>query len=198
MDSTQNTFSATNTNMSRSIYQTFYSGGVINKKQYVESKADLIDNAEYQEILINQPHYESLYWHLGYQLTHDADGDYFYLKAIQDSDDESDAFDETSLKLMAILTILSRLASLRGKSIAMLGEPVQGISNSDLELVDDDVESLSFLKSLKFKESTDAIMFLIKRGFAFKVSKNRYILSKGSLAMISVILDRQKHLNEHN
>lgn len=192
----QNTFSPTSTIISRSIYQTFYSGGVINKKHYTESKADFIDGAEYQEILVNQPHYESLYWHLGYQLAHDTDGDYFYLKVIHESDDESVAFDETSLKLMAILTIISRLASQHGQSISMLAEPVQGINITDLESLNNDEESLSFLKSLKFKESSDAVMFLVKRGFAYKVSKDRYVLSKGSIGMINVILERQKQLND--
>ncbi|MFT5725684.1 MAG: hypothetical protein ACI9JN_002811 [Bacteroidia bacterium] len=194
MDTVLNSFSEVNAALSQSIYQDFNSGGVINKKEYLESQANFKESAKYRDIIVNQSHYQQLYFHLGFLLTHDEQGEYFYLKNANNEEME-ETFDETSLKLMAILTILARLADKRGQSYLTLGEPVQGIVQADLDALNEDNEALSFLKTLKIKDASDAILWLKKRGFAFRVNKTRSILSKGALNLIDTIIERQKLLN---
>lgn len=194
MDTKKNTFYDANASRSQSIYQKFYNGAVINRKEYIEAKADFIEAADYREIAVNENHYRQLYWHLGYNLSLDEGGEYYYLKSISENDADTESFDETSLKIMAILTIIARLANNRSQTIESLIQPVQGISQADLNALDEDSETLAILKSLKMKDSSDAINFLRKRGFAFKVDSKRSVLSKGASTMIDTIIDRQKAL----
>lgn len=192
MDSILDTFTQTNAARSQSIYNAFNSGGVINKKDYSTSKAEFTETSNYREIIVNLHHYRQLYWHLGYHLEQDDDGEYFYLKSISEDNFSDENFDETSLKLMAILTIVSRMANRFGQPISTLSKSEQGISGSDLDLLDKDSEVSSMFKSLKIKDAKDAIKFLLKRGFAFRVDNSRYVLSKGAQEMIMTIIERHK------
>ncbi|MBF4318283.1 hypothetical protein EAY30_25765, partial [Vibrio anguillarum] len=82
----------------------------------------------YLEIRQHENHYNQLYRHLGYELIHDEDGEFFSLKSIAESESEDTVFDETSLKIIAILTLISRLMTQRGQPLALLGESAQGIT----------------------------------------------------------------------
>jgi len=195
-DRTINTFFAANANLSKQIYRAFYSNSVINKQEYIEAKASFVESNFYNELIVNLEHYEQLYLHLGFQLAHDESGEYFYLKPTVELGDEEDEFDESSLKIMAVLTIFTRLATKRAQAISLLSEPVQGVSPSDLDALDEDEKNLNILKSLKLKSALDALDFLKKRGFAFKVGPKRHVLSKGAMAMINTLLERQKALND--
>src|SRR3990167_384534 len=190
-----NSFLQADVSLSQGIYQAFYNNSVINRKEYLESKADFQDSPKYREIVVNLYHYQQLYWHLGFQLTQDTDGEYFYLKATTDQDNDEDIFDETSLKIMAVLTLIARIATKRGQALVLLGDPVQGISPNDIDNINDDSESVEFIKSLKLKNASDAVEFLRKKGFAFRVNQKRYVLSKGALYMIDTLIQRQKALS---
>lgn len=194
MDSTKNTFISANHELSKEIYQNFYVSSVINRLEYSASKADFHNNPLYQEIILNSDHYTHLYFHLGYQLIHDDQGKYFYIKALTANECEEEDFDEISLKILAVLTIVSRLATTRGQVLSTLGLPVGGITANDLSSLNED-ESLSILQSLKLRSPEDAIEFLRKRGFAFKVDAKRYVLSHGSLVLIETLINRQKEIS---
>jgi hypothetical protein len=195
-DRNRNTFFAANANLSKQIYRAFYSNSVINKREYIEAKASFVESNFYNELIVNLEHYGQFYLHLGFQLAHDESGEYFYLKPTVELGDEEDEFDESSLKIMAVLTIVTRLATKRAQAISLLSEPVQGVSPSDLDALDEDEKTLNILKSLKLKSALDALDFLKKRGFAFKVGPERHVLSKGAMAMINTLLERQKALND--
>ncbi|EKF9102651.1 hypothetical protein O1B16_002329 [Vibrio cholerae] len=194
MDSVKNTFISANHELSKEIYQAFYGSSVINRLEYSVSKADFHNNPLYQEIVVNIDHYTHFYFHLGYQLYHDDQGKYYYIKAITTNESCEEDFDEISLKILAVLTIISRLATTRGQALSTLGLPVRGITVNDLDSLNED-EPLSIFKSLKFKSSEDAIDFLRKRGFAFKVDGKRYVLSHGSLVLIEMLINRQKEIS---
>tara|TARA_A200000159_G_scaffold138838_1_gene140006 strand:- start:724 stop:1071 length:348 start_codon:yes stop_codon:yes gene_type:complete len=96
------------------------------------------------------------------------------------SESEDTPFDETSLKIVAVLSLISKIITDRGQSMAYLAEPAQGITFDDLSSLFNNELHEAILKSLKFKNATDPMDFLIKRGFfAYTVSKNRYVLSQG-------------------
>lgn len=194
MNSIKNTFISANYELSKEIYQTFYSSSVINRLEYSASKADFHNNPLYQEIVVNFDHYTHFYFHLGYQLIHDEQGKYFYIKTLTANESCEEDFDEISLKVLAVLTIISRLVTMRGQALSTLGLPVRGITAKDLSLLNED-ESLPILQSLKLKSSEDAIEFLRKRGFAFKVDVKRHVLSHGALVLIETLINRQKELS---
>ena len=150
---TVSTFNDASAALSQSIYQAFSNGSVINRKVYSEANASFIEYPEYREIAVNEGHYKNLYWHLGYLLEHDSDGDYYHLSRAQEQDSDTDDFDEASLKIMAILTIVSRFVTNRGQAIDTLTLPIQGISNADVDAIAEDEETLSILKSLKLKSN---------------------------------------------
>lgn len=192
MSETQSSFSAVNSDFSRLIYKTFCSKSVINKKIYRESSASFVESELHHELIKNLSHYELLYSHIGYKLTHDSQGEYFYIKSLGEVDEFDEGFDETSLKIMAILSLIAKIATNRQQSLATLGEPVQGITSSDLELIDNDHEMLNIVRALKFKNAFEALELLKRTGFAFKVFSNRHVLSKGAMVMIDSLIDHYK------
>lgn len=185
-------FTVADSEKSRQIYKLFCSKSVINKKIYQESKASFIEHGLYGELIENLAHYENLYFHIGYRLTHDSQGEYFYIKSLNDSDDADESFDEASLKIMAILTLFARIATQRQQALSTLGEAIQGVTSSDLELIDNNDEMLNIIKALKLKNASDALELLKKNGFAFKVLSNRHVLSKGAMVMIETIIEHFK------
>ena len=92
MNTVPNTFNDANTALSQSIYQLFSNGSVINRKIYSESNASFIEYPEYREIAVNEAHYKNFYWHLGYLLDHDTQGDYYHLSRAQEQDSDTDDF----------------------------------------------------------------------------------------------------------
>lgn len=194
VDCIKNTFIEASHELSKEIYQCFYGSSVINRLEYSASKANFHNNPLYQELIINCNHYTHLYFHLGYQLVHDEQGKYFYIKALNSNESDDEDFDEISLKILAVLTIVSRLATSRGQVLSTLGLPVVGVTANDLSSLNED-ESLPILQSLKLKSSEDAIDFLRKRGFAFKVDSKRHVLSHGAVVLVEALINRQKEIS---
>lgn len=181
---------------SQAIYQKFCIGSVINRQEYKSSVSDFIESPLYQEIIQNEPHYKTLYMHLGYELCRDSEGDYFYIKENVVDENEGEEFDEASLKIIAILTIFSKCATTRGQALQFFSSPLQGITPDDIEWVNGQDELMSYLKAIKLKSASDAMDFLRKRGFAFKTTSNRSILSKGAMVMIMNLIEREEQLQQ--
>lgn len=189
---TPTSFAKANPVHSRQIYKSFCGKSVINKKVYSESNARFISDPLYNELIENLDHYELLYLHIGYRLTHETEGEYFYVKSLSDEDETDESFDEVSLKIMAVLSLFARIATHRQQSLSTLGSELQGVTVADLDLIDSDDEMLSILRALKFKNASDAIELLKKNGFAFRVMSNRYVLSKGAMVMIGTLIEHFK------
>lgn len=185
-------FANANAELSRQIYKLFCNKCVINKKVYRESSANFADSELYNELIENLNHYKQLYSHIGYKLIHDSQGEYFYCKLVVESDELEESFDETSLKLMAILSLFAKIATQRQQSLSTLSEPIQGITIADLELIDNTDEMLNIIKALKLKNATDALELLKKSGFAFRVLSNKHVLSKGAMVMIDTLVEHYK------
>jgi len=181
--------------LSRAIYKSFYNGCVINRKEYIEAKADWVESPLYLQLRQHEKHFKLLYRHLGYELEYDETGEFISAKLLSESESEDTPFDETSLKIVAVLSLISKVITERGQSLAHLAEPVQGVTLDDLSSLFNNELHEAILKSLKFKASTDPIDFLIKRGFAYKVSKNRYVLSQGAMSMLNTLIEREKLKN---
>lgn len=191
----RNTFLDADEQLSQTIYRAFYTGSVINRKEYMTSQAQFVESKTYLEIRQHENHYNQLYRHLGYELIHDEDGEFFSLKSIAESESEDSVFDETSLKIIAILTLISRLMTQRGQPLALLGESAQGITGNDIASLADDETTSAIFKALKLKTPIDALEFIKKRGFAFRISQSRYVLSKGAMTMIDTLIEREKELS---
>jgi hypothetical protein len=58
-----------------------------------------------------------LYRHLGFKLTLDQKGESISLKLTAENESKATPFDETSLGVVAILTLVCRLITKRGKSL---------------------------------------------------------------------------------
>ncbi|PCC14030.1 condensin complex protein MksE [Pseudoalteromonas sp. JB197] len=198
MNIERNTFLDADELLSQKIYRAFYTGSVINRKEYITSQAKLLESTLYLEIRKHENHYNCLYRHLGYELIHDESGEFFSLKSIAESESEDAVFDETSLKIIAILTLISRFMTQRGQPLALLEEPVQGITGNDVAALCKDETTGAIFKALKLKTPIDALEFIKKRGFAFRVSHSRYVLSKGAMKMINTLIDREKELSLSN
>jgi hypothetical protein len=201
MSTERNSFIDASESLSQEIYRRFYIGSVINRKEYLESQAKFIDSTLYSEIMHHEQHYQQMYRFLGYDLVRDEEGEFISLKLISeaDADDKSDdKFDESTLKIIAILTIISRIMTHRGQPLLSLGEAVQGITANDLSIIAEDTTSLAILKAMKIKSPDDAIDFIRKKGFAFKVSQGRHVLSTGAMTMLQTLIDRQKQINEQD
>jgi len=178
--------------LSQAIYKSFYNGCVVNRKEYIEAKANWVESTLYLQLRQHEKHYKLLYRHLGYELEHDETGEFISAKLLSESESEDTPFDETSLKIVAVLSLISKVITARGQSMTYLAEPVQGITFDDLSSLFDNELYEAILKSLKFKTATDPIDFLIKRGFAYKVSQNRYVLSQGAMSMLKTLIEREK------
>jgi hypothetical protein len=181
--------------ISQAIYKSFYNGCVVNRKEYIEAKADWVESTLYLQLRQHEKHYKLLYRHLGYELEHDETGEFISAKLLSESESEDTPFDETSLKIVAVLSLISKVLTDRGQSMAYLAEPVQGITFDDLSSLFNNELHEAILKSLKFKTATDPMDFLIKRGFAYSVSKNRYVLSQGAMSMLDTLKEREKLKN---
>lgn len=191
----RNSFIDANEELSQQIYRMFHSGSVINHHEYLESQARFVESPLYIEMRQNEDHYQQLYRALGYDLHHDDKGEFLSLKSIFEAESDDAVFDETTLKLMAILTLFCRLVTQRGQSLASLGEPVQGVTKKDLSELDSSNTVTAILKAMKLKSAGDAMEFVRKRGFAFRVSPNRFVLSKGAVDMINTLVEREKQLS---
>ena len=189
-----NTFSQTSPNLSRAIYQMFAEGGIINKHEYVQSVADFKESSMYQELVTNHSHYEALYWQLGYVLAHDGEGEFFHIKS-KIKDEEDDEFNEAALKIMAVLTLFARIATQRGQPLHLLGEPAQGLTVADIDMLDSDEDLQQVLRALKLKDKSNVISTLKRCGFIFQVSSTKYVLSKGAVSMIDAIIEHQRNVS---
>nr|WP_024593011.1 hypothetical protein [Pseudoalteromonas sp. TB13] len=196
MNPERNSFFDVNPALSQEIYKTFYGGSVINRKIYMTSQAQLVDSPLYIELRRHEDHYSILYKHLGFELTHDEKGEFMSLKLTSENESEETLFDETSLKIVAILTLVCRLISQRGQSLQLLSEPVQGVTPKDLSEIAEDKTAIAILSTIKIKSPEEAMEFMRKRGFCFKVSPSRYVLSKGAMSMIEVLIERESSLAE--
>lgn len=178
--------------LSQAIYKSFYNGCVVNRKEYIEAKADWIESTLYLQLRQHEKHYKLLYRHLGYEIEHDETGEFISVKLLSESESEDTPFDETSLKIVAVLSLISKVITERGQSIAYLAEPVQGVSFDDLSSLFNNELHEAIIKAFKFKTATEPMDFLIKRGFAYTVSKNRYVLSQGAMSMLNTLIEREK------
>lgn len=181
-----------NEQLSQAIYTSFYNGCVINRKEYRQPEASWSESPLYIELRQHELHYKLLYKHLGYELIHDEEGEFISAKLASEVESEDTKFDETSLKIIAVLSLISKVFVERGLSLSLLGEEIQGVTYDDLNTFYNNDTHQAILKALKFKKAADPIEFLIKRGFAYKVSANRYVLSKGGLSMIEALKEREK------
>jgi len=181
--------------LSQAIYKSFYNGCVVNRKEYIEAKANWIESTLYLQLRQHEKHYKLLYRHLGYELEHDETGEFISAKLLSESESEDTPFDETSLKIVAVLSLISKVITERGQSMAYLAESIQGITFDDLSSLFNNELHEAILKSLKFKTATDPMDFLIKRGFAYIVSQNRYVLSQGAMSMLKTLIEREKLKN---
>ncbi|KZN50715.1 condensin complex protein MksE [Pseudoalteromonas luteoviolacea] len=195
MSMDRNTFLEVDEKLSQTIYRAFYTGSVINRKEYMTSQAQFVESKIYLEIRQHENHYIQLYRHLGYELIHDEEGEFFSIKLIAESESEDAVFDETSLKIIAILTLISRIMTQRGQPLEFLGQPVQGITGNDVAALADEETTSAIFKALKLKTPIDALEFIKKRGFAFRISQSRYVLSKGAMTMIDTLIEREKELS---
>ncbi|MCT8872134.1 hypothetical protein KXJ80_11935 [Shewanella xiamenensis] len=189
-----NTFYEVKEEYSQEIFRLFTTGSVINKCQYMMNTGRITESPFYLELLSRFDHYKLLYRHLGYELLHDNNGEFYSLRPLKDFDSDEDQIDETSIKIVAILTLISKEIVTRGQRLELLENPVVGLTSQDLDSMANDDKCSAILSSLKLKSPTDAVEFLRKRGFAFKVSDFRLVLSRGAMSYIDVLIQRENEL----
>lgn len=77
----------------------------------------------------------------------------------------------------------------------LLGEPAQGLTVADIDMLDSDEDLQQVLRALKFKDKSNVISTLKRCGFIFQVSSTKYVLSKGAVSMIDAIIEHQRNVS---
>ena len=86
-----NTFDVVSAQQSTKIYRQFVLGKVITKQVYDEINVTLVENPLFTLLFNQQPHFENLYKHLGYELCFVQQGDFYYVReSREDSSEEAE------------------------------------------------------------------------------------------------------------
>ncbi len=113
------------------IYAELITGKYINERILgLEDK--FIDSDLYLEIERNVFEYEEFYNVIGYDLVHNSEHKYFYLKKQNEAEDDEKLLDKNLIKEYVLSVCLCRFIMDKGKSIDSLFDPNIGLSEHDI------------------------------------------------------------------
>lgn len=171
---------------STEIYRLFSLGKVLNKQRYDDIHGCFVDDDLFTLVFSHIKHFTLFFKHMGYELKFDADGDFYYTQDLRDS--HNDESDENAMKIQAVLLFIGRHYSTIG-DLAQLADPLFGLKESDVDALKQDTLLESSLKALKFDNWNKALEYLVNRNLIFKMSQDRYVLSRAALTFLNRLID---------
>ncbi len=177
-----NTFDLVSAQQSTKIYRQFVLGKVITKQVYDEINVTLVENPLFTLLFNQQPHFENLYKHLGYELCFVQQGDFYYVR--ESREDSSEEADDNALKVQTTLLLLGRYYTGSGRDLNHLCEPHFGLTEADIKALSGNEEFKAILKAVKLDGWDKALEFISFRNFAFKSGNNSYFLSQAGGAFL--------------
>lgn len=174
--------SGVNADLSRRIAQRLAKGKIITKQVYDAGTSQLKSEKLYTALFSELDFYKEMYVHMGWNLIHCPDGEFFYLSKTADAENAEEG-DANSLRVCVPLFYLAETVVRRGLKLEVLWTPHMGFSEDEIsELVGDDAEKTLALEALKFRGNVwqDATKNLINKGFAYENSKGNLVFSSAA------------------
>lgn len=179
------------------IYRDLTAGKIITKQIYCDLKSELIDNQSYTLLFKHYSHFHHLYQHIGYALTWDKSGEFYYIKDIQDL--ESNGADENAFKAQVILMLLGRYYARTGRDLENIGKIDLGLTADDLQALSQNDEYTDILTTAKLSGGWQKVMeYLSARNFAHKTGAERYFLNQAGMSFIYRLVDEYKESDNKN
>ncbi len=173
------------------IYQQLTQGKVILKNTYNELQDRMEESALYTLIFNHFTHFFNLYQHIGYKLEFHNEGSFYYVKEL--TEDESEEADSNAFKIQVILLLIGRYFSRTGRNLTLLVDPNVGLNEHDIEALAKDEESSAILRTAQLKGWKEALLFLVKRHFAFKTSPTSLFLSDAGYVFLVRLIDEYEN-----
>jgi len=171
---------------STAIYRHFSQGKVLNKQRFDEIQGCLVDDDLFTLVFNKIRHFKLYFKHMGYELKFDEEGDFFSTQDLRDS--SNDESDDNAMKIQAILLFIGRYYSTVG-DLAQLEDPMFGLKESDVDALKQDDMLANSLKALRLENWDKALEYLSSRNLIFKMSKDRYVLSRAAMTFLNRLID---------
>lgn len=171
---------------STEIYRLFSQGKVLNKRTYDNVQGCFVEDDLFTLVFNKIKHFTAFFKHMGYELKFDDEGDFFFVQDIRDSN--NDESDENAMKIQAVLLFIGRYYSTFG-DLAQLEDPIFGLKENDIESLRQDEMLASSLKALRLDNWDKALEYLANRSLIFKMSNDRYVLSKAAMTFLHRLID---------
>ena len=188
MNDSHNPFDKVVAEDSAEIYKQLTQGKVILKQHYNDLEHKLEENSLYTLLFNNSIHFLSLYQHIGYQLTFNHEGSFYYLKELHDQ--SIDEADKNAFKIQVALLLIGKHYATTGRNLSLLYSQDAGLDESDLESLKQDHEFCEILKAAHFGKGWDeALDFLTKRNFIFQTSQTSWFVSDAGKAFLEHLIE---------
>ena len=131
---------------------------------------------------------------MGYDLKFDEEGDFYFTQDLRDAN--NDESDDNAMKIQSILLFIGRYYATVG-DLAQLQDPMFGLKESDINALKQDDLLASSLKALRIDNWDKALEYLTSRSLVFKVSQDKYVLSKAAMTFLSRLIEaHSKFIND--
>ncbi|CAM4439663.1 condensin complex protein MksE [Pseudoalteromonas maricaloris] len=179
---------------STEIYRLFSQGRVLNKQRYDDVHGCLVDDDLFTLVFNKIKHFSLFFKHMGYDLKFDEEGDFYFTQDLRDAN--NDESDDNAMKIQSILLFIGRYYATVG-DLAQLQDPMFGLKESDINALKQDDLLASSLKALRIDNWDKALEYLTSRSLVFKVSQDKYVLSKAAMTFLSRLIEaHSKFIND--
>ncbi|WP_339720494.1 hypothetical protein [uncultured Paraglaciecola sp.] len=171
---------------STEIYRLFSQGRVLNKQRYDDVHGCIVDDDLYTLVFSKVKHFTLFFKHMGFDLKFDEEGDFYFTQDLRDAN--NDESDDNAMKIQSILLFIGRYYATVG-DLAQLQDPMFGLKESDIDTLKQDDLLTSSLKALRIDNWDKALEYLTSRSLIFKVSQDKYILSKAAMTFLNRLIE---------
>ena len=171
---------------STQIYRLFSQGKILNKHRYDNVQGCFVEDDLFTLVFNKIKHFTLFYKHMGYELKFDDEGDFYFVQDMRDSN--NDESDENAMKIQAVLLFIGRYYSTVG-DIAQLEDPMFGLEEHDIDSLRQDEMLANSLRALRLENWDKALEYLANRSLIFKLSNDRYVLSKAAMTFLYRLID---------
>lgn len=181
-----NSFEEISYTKSAEIYRLFSQGRVLNKLRYDDVQGCLVEDDLFTLVFNKIKHFSLFFKHMGYDLKFDEEGDFYFTQDLRDAN--NDESDDNAMKIQSILLFIGRYYATVG-DLEQLQDPIFGLKETDIDALKQDDLLASSLKALRIENWDKALEYLASRSLIFKVSQDKYVLSKAAMTFLNRLIE---------
>lgn len=177
--------------VSKKITQRLSKGQIISKKAYHAPTSGMKDDKLYNALFNEMDFYREMFVHMGWNLVHSAEGEFFYLSKA-DEEASVEEGDSNSLRVCVPLFYMADSVIKRGLNPEVLWTPHIGLNADDLLILSQEGDEKQLtMEALKFKGDVwqDAIKSLMNKGFLFENSKGNVVFSSAAKYFVERMIE---------